>query len=58
MDKDALKVLKHIIANNGSGQLTSKKQKKICSALFSQGFIKRRVGDWSWVWTGLDYTDQ
>jgi hypothetical protein len=55
LNREELKILKHIIANNGDGQLTSKKQRRACVNLFHKGFLSRRAGDWSWVWTGLDY---
>jgi hypothetical protein len=50
-----LKILRHIVANNGAGQLKTKRQRRICIYLYKKGFLERRIGDFEWIWNGKKY---
>jgi len=56
LSRDELKILRHIIANDGAGQLKSKKQRRICINLWNKGLLERRIGDFEWVWNGNKYS--
>lgn len=56
LNREELKCLRHIIANNGAGQLRSKRQRDVCISLWRKGLLERRVGDFEWIWNGKEYT--
>ena len=52
MNKDEVRVLKHIVNNGHDRNLRSAKWDTAKIMLFSEGYINRRGSDWAWVSTG------